>query len=181
MKILIIEWCFWHGNPGFNFVSTSCISLLSTYPNRRNISHCPVVLRYFSVRFLLPIYCRCRMLLLHLITLSDTHTHTHTQTHSVRLLWTRDRPVAGTSTWQHATFTRERKRHQYIHGGICVGNLSKRVAANPRLRQGDQRDRPVSFICYAVYWGWFIEILITLVFPRSFPLYTFFQFQLVYE
>jgi len=65
--------------------------------------------------------------------------------------------------------------------GICFSNLSKRAAANPRLRQGDQCDRPVSFICHTVYWGWFIDILITLVFPRSFPFYTFFQFQLVYE
>ena len=150
-----------------------CVILLSIYPNRRNISHYAAVFLYFSVRFLLPIYCRCRMLLLHLITLSDTHTN------SVGLLWMRDRPFVGTSTWQHATFTRE--RHQYVHGGICVGSLNKRAAANPRLRQGDQRDRPFSFICHAVYWGWFIEILITLVFPRSFPFYTFFQFQLVYE
>jgi len=42
---------------------------------------------------------------LHLIMLSDTHTHTHT--HSVRL-WTSDRPIAETSTWQHTTLTRDR-------------------------------------------------------------------------
>jgi len=33
---------------------------------------------------------------LHLITISDTHTQTHI--HSVRLLWTSDRPDAETST-----------------------------------------------------------------------------------
>jgi len=31
--------------------------------------------------------------------------------HSVRYLWTRDRPVAETSTWQHTTITRD--RHVY--------------------------------------------------------------------
>jgi hypothetical protein len=36
---------------------------------------------------------------------AHTHTHTHTHTHSVGLLWTVDRPVAETSTWQHTTFT----------------------------------------------------------------------------
>ena len=39
------------------------------------------------------------------VTVSDTHTHTHThtQTYSVGLLWTSDRPVAETSTWQQTT------------------------------------------------------------------------------
>ena len=32
---------------------------------------------------------------------SNSHTHTHT----VRLLWTRDRPVAETAIWQHTIFT----------------------------------------------------------------------------
>jgi len=40
---------------------------------------------------------------LHLIKLGDTHTHTH----SIGLLWTRDRSVTETSTWQDAEFTRE--------------------------------------------------------------------------
>jgi hypothetical protein len=39
---------------------------------------------------------------------SVTHTHAHTHTHSVGLLWTRDRPVPETPTWQHTTFTRDR-------------------------------------------------------------------------
>jgi hypothetical protein len=33
---------------------------------------------------------------------------THTHTHSVGLVWTRGRPNAETSTWQHITFTRDR-------------------------------------------------------------------------
>jgi uncharacterized membrane protein YgcG len=35
-----------------------------------------------------------------------THTHTHTHT-TVGLLWTSDRPVAETSTWQHNTHKRQ--------------------------------------------------------------------------
>jgi len=49
------------------------------------------------------LHFRCRRLLLHLITL-NTHTHTH----SAVLLWTRDRPVAETYTWQHTTLTRHK-------------------------------------------------------------------------
>ena len=36
------------------------------------------------------------------------YTHTHTHIHSVVLPWTRDRPVAETSTWQRTTYTGER-------------------------------------------------------------------------
>ena len=45
----------------------------------------------------------CRWLLLHW-----SHTVTHTHAHLVELLWTSDRPVAETSTLQHATLTRVR-------------------------------------------------------------------------
>jgi len=62
----------------------------------------------FFVWLLLLTHCRCRGLLLHLITLNDTHTHTHTHTHSVGLFWMRDLSVAGTCTWQHAKFSRDR-------------------------------------------------------------------------
>jgi len=61
---------------------------------------------------ILPNHFRCRGLLLHLITLKDTHTHKHTQ--SVGLLWTRDRSVAETSTWQHTTFKKD--KHPYPAG-----------------------------------------------------------------
>jgi hypothetical protein len=56
----------------------------------------------FFVWFILPTCCRCRGLPLRLIRFNDTHTH---NTHTVGLLWTRDQPVAETSTWQHTTFT----------------------------------------------------------------------------
>jgi hypothetical protein len=65
--------------------------------------------------------------LLCFITLNDTHTHT--RTHMVGLLWTRDLPVAETSTWQHTTFTRD------IHttGSIRTRNPSKRAVEDPCL------------------------------------------------
>jgi len=58
-------------------------------------------------------------LLIHLITLSDTR--------SEGLLWTGDRPVAETSTWQHTTFTID--WHPFP-GGIRTRNLCKRATAN---------------------------------------------------
>jgi len=67
---------------------------------------------------LLHSYCSCSGLLLHLVTLNDARTHkqahtheqrTHTYTHSTGLLWTRDRPVAQTSTRQHTTLTTDRQ------------------------------------------------------------------------
>ena len=151
-------------------MSTSCIILLSVYPKRRNISHYPAVFLYFSVRLLLPIYCTCRMLMLHLITLSDTQTHTF-----------------GRAPMEEGSAGR---RHFYLatrnipktETSICPWRNLRRQSQQTRGRkQRSQRDRSVSFICQAVYCGWFIEILIALVFPRSFPFYTFFQFQFVYE
>ena len=71
---------------------------------------------------LLPNRCRCRGFLLHLITLSDTHTHTLTG----GLLWTKDRPVRETCTWQHTTF---------ITGRLpCL-----RWNSNPRSQQASGR------------------------------------------
>jgi hypothetical protein len=46
----------------------------------------------------LPTYCRCR-------GCCCTWSHSDTHTHSVGLLWTRDRPVAETFTWQHTQDT----------------------------------------------------------------------------
>jgi hypothetical protein len=51
--------------------------------------------------------------------------------HSVGLLWTSDRPVAETSTWQHATFTRDR---HHDRSGIRTRNSNKGTAADPHLR-----------------------------------------------
>ena len=42
-------------------------------------------------------------------SLSKLHAHTHVDTpHSVRFLWTSERPDAETSTWQHTTLTTDR-------------------------------------------------------------------------
>jgi hypothetical protein len=49
---------------------------------------------------------------------------------SVRLLWTRDRPVTETSTLQHLQQT-----NIHAPGGIRTRNPSRRAAADPRLRQ----------------------------------------------
>ena len=57
---------------------------------------------FYSALFL-STQCRCIGLLLHLTTLTDTHAHTHWR--SVGRLWTRDWPVAETSTWNHTTFS----------------------------------------------------------------------------
>ena len=77
----------------------------------------------------------------------------HTQrriTQSVGLLWTSDQPVAETSTSQHTTFTTD------IHapGGIRTHNLSKRAAADPRLRPRGHWDRLWSLLqfSYSLYW-----------------------------
>jgi hypothetical protein len=62
--------------------------------------------------------------------LSITHNDTK---QSVGLLWTRDRPVAETSTWQHTTFTKD--RHPWpLPDEVRTRNPSKRAAADPRFR-----------------------------------------------
>jgi hypothetical protein len=50
--------------------------------------------------------------------------------HSVGLLWESDQPDAGTSTWQHTTFTTD----IHVPGGIRTYNPSSRAASDPRLR-----------------------------------------------
>jgi hypothetical protein len=58
--------------------------------------------------------------------------HDHTQTHiTAGLLWTSDRPVAGTSTWQHTALIRD---DIHAPGGIRTRNSRKRGTADPRLR-----------------------------------------------
>jgi hypothetical protein len=72
----------------------------------------------------------------HLITLRHT-------TQSVGLLWTRDRPVAETSTWQHKHCTRQTS---IPPGGIRTHNTSKRSTADPRLRPRGHWARPLVHI-----------------------------------
>jgi hypothetical protein len=83
-----------------------------------------------------------RFLSLFLISYSDLFLPAHykskrllpqsmTHIHSAGLLWTRDRPVAETSTWQHTTLTRD--RHP-CPKEIRKHNPSKRAATDPRLK-----------------------------------------------
>jgi hypothetical protein len=65
-----------------------------------------------------------------LIFIEASRSHSDTP-HSVELLWTSDRPVAETSTWQRTTLIRDRHR---CPGGIQTRNPSKRAAADPRLK-----------------------------------------------
>ena len=61
--------------------------------------HLPFFLSFFLILTSSTFFYRC----------SWPHTMTHSDTqHSVGLLWTRDQPVADTSTWQHSALTRDR-------------------------------------------------------------------------
>ena len=82
-------------------------------------------------------------------------THNDT-TQSVALLWTRDRPVAETSTWQHTALTTD---DIHAAGGTRTRNSSKQAASDPRLRPLGHCDwfirllvRPVS-IYIPCMWG----------------------------
>jgi len=57
--------------------------------------------------------------------------------HSVGLLWTSDRPVSGTPTWQHNTHT------QTWPSGIQTRNSRERAVTDPCLRPRGHRDRPL--------------------------------------
>ena len=71
-------------------------------------------------------------------------THIWDTPQSVGLLWTRDRLVAETSTWQHSQET-----DIHAPGGIRTHNPSKRAAEDPRLRPHGHWYRPyVSDIRY---------------------------------
>jgi hypothetical protein len=65
-----------------------------------------------------------------LLITEASRSHSDTP-HSVGLLWTNDQPDAKTFTWQHTTFVTDRYP---CPGGIRTRNLSKRAAADPRLR-----------------------------------------------
>jgi len=60
------------------------------------------------------------------------------RTKAVGLLWTRDRPVAETTLWQHTTLAGD--RHPCL-SEIQTHNPSKRAAAEPRLRRRGHWDR----------------------------------------
>jgi len=74
--------------------------------------------------------------------MTHTHTHTHTQTHvhahSVPLLWTRDRPVAETST---CTTHNIHRRQTSMPSAGFEHNSSRRAAADLRARPRGYRFR----------------------------------------
>jgi hypothetical protein len=69
--------------------------------------------------------------------------------HSVGLLWTSDRPVAETSTWQHTTLTRDRhpclRRDSNPQSQQACGHI-------PRLRPRGSWDRHSFFITTYLTW-----------------------------
>ena len=135
-------------------------------PDTRSL-YCVLCNNYFFLFFLpfltwplLASLCRCWGILLHLITHGDTHTHTHTHIHSIGLLWTRDRSITETSTWQDAKFTREThpclwRDFFYLKcffiGPIVIHrtrNPSKRSAADLYLRPRGHQDLPFYIFIY---------------------------------
>jgi len=95
----------------------------------------------------LPTHWGCRELFLWSYSLPHAH--------SVGLLWTRDRPVAETSPWQHTTFL---KRDIHAPGGIRTRNPSKLTAEDPQFRPRDHRDRPFAYLNF-IYNGLFNHII----------------------
>jgi len=65
---------------------------------------------------------------------------------SLGLLWTSDQLVAEPSTWQHITLTTDRHPRP---GGIRTHNLSRRAAANLRLRPRGHWDRQLCYISFS--------------------------------
>ena len=65
------------------------------------------------------------------------------QSHLAGLLWMSDQPNAETTTWCHATLTRD--RHS-CPGGIRTCNPSQQAAAHPRFRTHSDWGRPTHLI-----------------------------------
>jgi len=73
--------------------------------------------------------------------LINEFSRSHTEIHqSVGLLWRNDQLVADTSTWQHTTFTTDKRP---APGGIRTHNPSRRAAADLRLRPRSHWDRHI--------------------------------------
>ena len=66
--------------------------------------------------------------------------HTNDAPQSVGLLWTSDQLVAETSTWQHSQHSQQTNIH--APAGIRTNDLSRRAAAEPRLRPRGHWGRP---------------------------------------
>jgi hypothetical protein len=94
--------------------------------------------------FYLPVHSRCTgCFYFHLITLWHTPQ-------SIGLLWTRDRPVAETSTWQHK---HSQETDIHVLGGIWTRNPSKHSAADLSLRPRGHWDR-----LYGVVLSWLWQL-----------------------
>ena len=68
--------------------------------------------------------------------------------HTTGLLWTSDRLDVESSTWHHTTLT----RNIHTPGGIQTRNLSKRAAADPRLRPRGHWDWLILRIPFTITW-----------------------------
>jgi hypothetical protein len=115
---------------------------LGSIPGRRNtFISSPMVLSSFSLRFAVlpsstyPFTVRIEVVYFHFITLKHIPQ-------SVGLLWTRDRPVAETSIWQHK---HSQATNIYTPRGIRTRDPSKRAAADLRLGPRGHWDRLGSF------------------------------------
>jgi hypothetical protein len=71
----------------------------------------------------------------YIVEASPSHSETP---HSLRLLWTRNRPVAEISTCKDTTFKRE--RDFLVPGGIRTRSPKKQAAADTSFRQPVHRD-----------------------------------------
>jgi hypothetical protein len=67
---------------------------------KQNLLHMPVTPFFLSLDLCLPTHCRCR-------GYCCPWSHSMTYTYLVGLLWTRDRLVLETSTWQHNNYKRQ--------------------------------------------------------------------------
>jgi hypothetical protein len=112
--------------------SRRCQVLTLKQPVRfRQTCVCRVIVSFRSPSLFCLLTVGVEVVYFHLITLRHTP-------HSVGLLWTRDRPVAETSAWQH-THSQGKKIHD--PGGIRTHDPSKRSAADLRLRPRGHWDR----------------------------------------
>ena len=94
----------------FSYVKYTSLPLVVTHscPESRSVFLNNFFLSYFDIFHLVIVglegYC-------YTWSHSVTHTHTRTRTHLVGLLWTRDRHITQTSTWQN-TFIRDGQQSQ---------------------------------------------------------------------
>jgi len=82
-----------------------------------------------------------------LLITGASRSHSDTP-HSVGLLWTSYQPDPETFAWQHTTLTRE--WHAWT-GGTRTHNLSKRAAADPRLKTSRWMGPATSIMLYYTF------------------------------